>query len=83
MKITAIKALVWLRMHNSRVRFHSNGTVEVTHNFARRRRKTLAAAIFAHDPKAADFRCTCPSLGSEDHLHAQTCAYRYLIAVTE
>lgn len=82
MKITAIKALVWMRMHNSRVRFRSNGTVEVTLNFARRRRKTLAAAIFAHDPEAAEIRCSCKARGSEDHLHGKTCAYRYLIAVT-
>lgn len=41
--------LSWCRLHNVRVRFFSNKTVEVHVNFRRRRRKTLAEAIAAHE----------------------------------
>lgn len=46
--VSALAMLEWLRRHNCRVRFHSNKTVEVWLNSARRRRKTLSEAIEAH-----------------------------------
>lgn len=34
----------WCRRHNARIRFHSNGTVEVAMNGFRARRKSFARA---------------------------------------
>lgn len=54
------RMFAWLWIHNCRVRFHGNKTVEVTFNFSRRRRKTLEEAILAHDSTAEKFmECRC------------------------
>jgi hypothetical protein len=52
--MTAEDALAWLRARNARVRFMSNGKVEVFVNNSTRRRATLEEAIAAHGGPATE-----------------------------